>query len=490
MPIVIEARELSKRFFLSHNPAAELKVKVLSLFDGSRRQRVEEFWALKSVSLQIHEGDSVGLVGRNGSGKSTMLKVIAGIHRATSGQLLVARGARVSSMIELGTGFHPELTGQENVLLNTSIHGLSRAEALDVYDEIVAYSGLRHFMDVPIKNYSSGMHMRLGFAIAATMKPDVLLLDEIFAVGDADFQRQCMATLESFQASGKTLVFVSHSSTAVQAMCRRVCLLDHGRLLYDGDVEAGLAEYRRLDLLARQEALGPEPGERALESVKPESSSRLERVETSDPEKAWHRQATGGYWAEEGLWVSEFLKRQGLRPDHYVLDVGCGSLSAAVHLLRYMEPRHYWGFERNMELFVAGAQIELPRAGISVELGHYLSNENFDLSKAPHRFDLAIASSLFRGLPLNTVARAIASVVKSLAPGGRFYATWVDNADPTNFEPIVGKNGVTTYSDREPYHYTFDMLAALARIVGARAERLDDHSHPRGESVMVLTRAT
>jgi ABC-2 type transport system ATP-binding protein/lipopolysaccharide transport system ATP-binding protein len=158
--LVIEARGISKRFFLSHNP--ELKVRVLGLFGGLPRQRVEEFWALKSVSLSIAEGDSVGLIGRNGSGKSTLLKVIAGIHRPSAGQLLVARGARISSMIELGTGFHPELTGEENVMMNTSIHGLSRAEALAVYDDIVAYSGLRHFMDVPIKNYSSGMHMRLG----------------------------------------------------------------------------------------------------------------------------------------------------------------------------------------------------------------------------------------------------------------------------------------------------------------------------------------
>ena len=169
---------------------------MLGLFDGSRRQRVEEFWALRSVSLKVHDGEALGLVGRNGSGKSTFLKVIAGIHQPTSGDLLVARGTRIGSMIELGTGFHPELTGQENVLLNTSIHGLSRDEARDVYDGVVAYSGLRHFMDVPLKNYSSGMTMRLGFAIAATMDPDVLLLDEIFAVGDADFQRQCMATLQ------------------------------------------------------------------------------------------------------------------------------------------------------------------------------------------------------------------------------------------------------------------------------------------------------
>ncbi len=234
MSLVLESRSLSKRFLLRHNPAGELKVRLLGLFDGSRRQRVEEFWALRSISLKIRDGESLGLIGRNGSGKSTLLKLIAGIHRPTTGALLVRDGARISSMIELGTGFHPELTGQENVLLNTSILGLSRAEALEVYDAIVNYSGLRHFMDVPLKNYSSGMHMRLGFAIAANLDPDVLLLDEIFAVGDEDFQKQCVSTIKSFEARGKTIVFVSHSPTSVQAICDRACVLDRGRLVYDG----------------------------------------------------------------------------------------------------------------------------------------------------------------------------------------------------------------------------------------------------------------
>jgi ABC-type polysaccharide/polyol phosphate transport system ATPase subunit/SAM-dependent methyltransferase len=484
LPLVIEARDVSKRFYLSHNP--ELKVRVLGLFGGLPRRRVEEFWALKSVTLSIAEGDSVGLIGRNGSGKSTLLKVIAGIHQPSGGQLLVARGARISSMIELGTGFHPELTGEENVMMNTSIHGLSRAEALDVYDEIVAYSGLRHFMDVPIKNYSSGMHMRLGFAIAANMQPDVLLLDEIFAVGDADFQRQCMATLESFQARGRTLVFVSHSSAAVHAMCTRACLLDHGRLLFDGPVDQGLAEYRRVDLLAPHEALGPEP-ERALEATAA-TRSRLERGETQDPQTAWHRLAAGGKWDEEGRWVYEFLRREGLRPEDHLLEMGCGSLSAARHLLGYMQQGHYWGFERSMELFTAGVQIELPRAGVSSDLGHFLSNEDFDLSGSPYQFDLAISSGLFRQLPLNHVARVIATVVRKLKPGGRFFASWTPNPDPANFAPIEHDDGATTYSDREPYHYPFEMLASLAAVVGARAEPLDDRSHPRGESVMVITR--
>src|SRR4029453_17756468 len=155
------------------------------------RQSVEEFWAVKNVSLEIARGEAVGLIGRNGSGKSTFLKLIAAIHRPTSGRLLVARHARITSMIELGVGFHPELTGRENVFLSCAIHGLSGAEIEAIYESIVEYSGLQHFIDVPIKNYSSGMHMRLGFAIAANLDPDILLLDEIFPVGDPAFQQRC-----------------------------------------------------------------------------------------------------------------------------------------------------------------------------------------------------------------------------------------------------------------------------------------------------------
>src|SRR5260221_1681469 len=236
MPLVLQARQLSKRFVMRQN-AGDLKMRALGLVGGGARARREEFWAVRSISLRIDAGESLALVGRNGSGKSTFLKLVAGIHRPTSGELLVRRGAQVASMIELGTGFHPELTGQENVLMNASIHGLSRPQALAMYDGVVAYSGLQLFMDVPLKTYSSGMQMRLGFAIAAQLQPDVLLLDEIFAVGDEDFQKQCVDTIKGFLASGKTILFVSHSAAAVQTICKRVCVLDRGELRYDGDVD-------------------------------------------------------------------------------------------------------------------------------------------------------------------------------------------------------------------------------------------------------------
>jgi ABC-2 type transport system ATP-binding protein/lipopolysaccharide transport system ATP-binding protein len=246
MDPVIIAENVSKRFTLRHNHAGELKVRFLGLFHRSKRETLEDFWALRGISTTIGHGEAVGVVGRNGSGKSTFLKLVAGLHRPTSGRLLVARGARIGTMIELGVGFHGELTGEENVFLNTSIHGLSRADTEAIYPSIVAYSGLERFMDVPIKNYSSGMHMRLGFAIAANLNPDILLLDEVFAVGDADFQQKCIGTITDFRASGKTFFFVSHSAEAVRKICRRVLVLEHGRLLFDGGVDEGLDFYARL----------------------------------------------------------------------------------------------------------------------------------------------------------------------------------------------------------------------------------------------------
>ena len=246
MTAIIEAQSVSKRFLLRHNASPELKVRALSMLHPRHRETIEEFWALNGVSLTITRGEAVGLIGRNGSGKSTFLKLIAGVHRPTSGRLLVARDVRISSMIELGVGFHPELTGRENIFLSASIHGLSRSRIEHIYEAVVEYSGLAHFIDVPIKNYSSGMHMRLGFAIAANLDPDILLLDEIFAVGDADFQQRCVETLSAFMAAGKTIVFVSHSPAAIRSICRRLCVLNQGQLAFDGEIEEGLAFYTEL----------------------------------------------------------------------------------------------------------------------------------------------------------------------------------------------------------------------------------------------------
>src|SRR3954451_2750630 len=198
----------------------------------SRASRSEEFWALRDVSLEIPRGGTYGLIGHNGSGKSTLLKLIAGIHRPTSGTI-TAHG-RVSAMLELGAGFHLELSGRENVYLNGSILGLTRKQISAAMDEIIDFSGIGDFIDVPVKVYSSGMYVRLGFSIAANLDPELLIIDEIVAVGDEEFQRRCFDRLYELRRKGTTIVFVSHSLALIQTLCDRVAWLEHGQLRAEG----------------------------------------------------------------------------------------------------------------------------------------------------------------------------------------------------------------------------------------------------------------
>ena len=471
---VIEARGVSKQFLLKHDASWELKVRVLNLLRPSRGHSVEEFWAVRDVSLRIERGEAVGLVGRNGSGKSTFLKMIAAIHRPTKGHLLVARGARIASMIELGVGFHPELTGRENVFLNAAIHGLTRTAIERIYESVVSYSGLAHFIDVPIKNYSSGMYMRLGFAIAANLDPDILLLDEIFAVGDADFQQRCTGTLKRFMDGGKTIIFVSHAPGAIRALCQRVCVLEQGQLTFDGSLEPGLAFY---DQQIKQRAEAPAAGTGAAAQDRNEL--------TTVP--VVHGSTVGADWEETGAWQFEFLRSQGLEPQHYVLDVGCGSLATAVHLLQFLDGGHYLGVENNRALLERGWGIELPRQGVDHRRGHYLIDETFDFSEVhASYFDYACATSLFPFVPFNGVARSIASVVQKLKPSGTFYATWYDNPDLSNFDPIARASGIVTYPDHPPYHYPFSLIEQICDAVGATVHRVEV-AHPRAESVLAIS---
>jgi ABC-type polysaccharide/polyol phosphate transport system ATPase subunit len=214
------------------------------VFVARGRPAAREVLALEDVSLTVEQGEAVGLVGRNGSGKSTLLRVVSGIIKPTGGR--VETGGRVASLLELGAGFHPDFTGRENVYLNGSIHGLSRSRVRELMDEIVAFAELEEFIDLPVRTYSSGMYMRLGFAVAAHIEADVLLLDEVFAVGDEEFQRKCFGKIAEFKNRGGTIVFVSHDAQAVERLCERAVLLAHGRVVFDGDTQEGIAAYRRL----------------------------------------------------------------------------------------------------------------------------------------------------------------------------------------------------------------------------------------------------
>ena len=227
MSVAVSFEDVSKRFDLRHERAYTVLESMISMVRPSRRS-TEEFWALRAVSFEIPDGETLGIIGPNGAGKSTALKLMARILEPTSGQVVV-RG-RISPLLELGAGFHPELTGRENVFLNAALFGVSQAEAQDRYDQIVEFSELNDFIDVPLKHYSSGMYMRLGFAVAANIIPDILLVDEILAVGDEAFQRKCLRKIEEFRREGRTIVFVSHSLSTVEDLCSRALWLDHGRV--------------------------------------------------------------------------------------------------------------------------------------------------------------------------------------------------------------------------------------------------------------------
>jgi lipopolysaccharide transport system ATP-binding protein len=200
-----------------------------------------EFWALRDVGFEIPEGEVVGLIGRNGSGKSTLLKILSRIYEPTEGRATI-RG-RVGSLLEVGTGFHPELTGRENIYLNGSIMGMSRREIQRQFDAIVAFSEIERFLDTPVKRYSSGMYVRLAFAVAAHLEPEVLFVDEVLAVGDAAFQKKCLGKMGEVSRGGRTLIFVSHNMAAVRHLCRRVLVLDRGTLAFAGDCEGGIRHY-------------------------------------------------------------------------------------------------------------------------------------------------------------------------------------------------------------------------------------------------------
>jgi lipopolysaccharide transport system ATP-binding protein len=248
---ILSAENLSKVFRISH----DIRERYVSLRDViSRRARSlfkpgergtpasEDFYALRDVSFQVGAGDRVGIIGRNGAGKSTLLKVLSRITEPTSGRIRL-RG-RVASLLEVGTGFHPELTGRENIFLNGAILGMTRVEIRQKFDEIVAFSEVERFLDTPVKRYSSGMYVRLAFAVAAHLEPEILVIDEVLAVGDAQFQKKCLGKMEDVsKQAGRTVLFVSHNMGVVAQLCNRAILIDSGRVVAEGKTSAVIDRY-------------------------------------------------------------------------------------------------------------------------------------------------------------------------------------------------------------------------------------------------------
>jgi len=206
---------------------------------------VEDFWALKDVSFEVKRGDVLGIIGRNGAGKSTLLKVLGRITEPTGGRAVIA--GRVASLLEVGTGFHPELTGRENIFLNGAILGMSRAEIRSKFDEIVDFAGIEQFLDTPVKRYSSGMYVRLAFAVAAHLEPEILIVDEVLAVGDAQFQNKCLGKMSDVAKRGRTVLYVSHQMAAIENLCRTGLLLERGQVKFLGSAREAIAAYSRSD---------------------------------------------------------------------------------------------------------------------------------------------------------------------------------------------------------------------------------------------------
>ena len=287
--VVIRAEGLGKKYVIGHEARNERYVALRDVLARNLRSiarsaqdlvsgrqmvvgdKIEDFWALKGVNFEIKRGEVVGVIGRNGAGKSTLLKVLSRITEPSEGQVTIQ--GRVASLLEVGTGFHPELTGRENIFLNGAILGMGRAEIKRKFDQIVAFAGVERFLDTPVKRYSSGMYVRLAFAVAAHLEPEVLIIDEVLAVGDAEFQRKCLGKMQAVAEEGRTVLFVSHDMGAISQLCTNAYLLDGGKVQNHGDPTVMISEYLRRGELCEEASFEPHVGRPSIYRVSLDQNS-------------------------------------------------------------------------------------------------------------------------------------------------------------------------------------------------------------------------
>lgn len=264
--IVIKAENLGKSYMIGHQ-SNEKYVALRDVITNNAKRwwsrirnpqyhthdNIEEFWALKDIKFEIRRGDRVGIIGRNGAGKSTLLKILSRITEPTTG--LVRIKGRVASLLEVGTGFHPELTGRENIFLNGAILGMTKNEIKSRFDEIVTFAGVEKFLDTPVKRFSSGMFVRLAFAVAAHLEPEILIVDEVLAVGDVGFQKKCLGKMDDVAIGGRTILFVSHNMAQINRLCDRVLLIENGKIRRDGDVNTVIQEYLQSTITSKNSNL-------------------------------------------------------------------------------------------------------------------------------------------------------------------------------------------------------------------------------------------
>ena len=239
--LAIKIDNVSKKFSLGATPNLTFREAIAGLFQFSGGKEQSEFWALKDISFKAYRNEVIGIIGRNGAGKSTLLKILSRITKPTNGRVEIT--GRMTSLLEVGTGFHPELTGRENIFLNGAILGMNRNEIRSKLNEIIDYSGVKEFINTPVKHYSSGMKVRLAFSVAAHLDAEVMIIDEVLAVGDVEFQKKCLGTMEQVAGSGKTVLFVSHNMGAVSQLCNRALIMEQGKIDYDGYVQEAVNRY-------------------------------------------------------------------------------------------------------------------------------------------------------------------------------------------------------------------------------------------------------
>lgn len=239
--ITVKVDNISKCYQIGDTSSGSLRETIAGVFSKKKNKKIEDFWALKDISFEVKRGETIGIIGKNGAGKSTLLKVLSRITEPTKGKIEI--DGRVSSLLEVGTGFHPELTGRENVFLNGTILGMSRAEVKTKFDEIVEFSGVERFLNTPVKRYSSGMKVRLAFAVAAHLEPEILIIDEVLAVGDAEFQKKCLGKMEDVAGQGRTILFVSHNMNAVRQLCSKGLFLSQGEVVDSGEINSVIDLY-------------------------------------------------------------------------------------------------------------------------------------------------------------------------------------------------------------------------------------------------------
>ena len=333
-PLAVDLQGVGKRFMRHTDRRNSIKERIVR----GRARNPEDFWAVRDLTLQIPKGSVYGLIGHNGSGKSTLLKMIGGIYRPTTGT--ITTDGRVAALIELGAGFHPDMTGRENIGLNGSILGLSRKEIAAITDEIIDFSGLGDFIDDPVKHYSSGMYVRLGFSVAVHMKPDVLLVDEVLAVGDEEFQRKCFDHLYALRRSGRTIVVVSHGLGQLEGLCDEIAWLERGSMMQHGPAVETIAAYLRkvnADEAARNPMVSAVRGQDETSMRAGDQSVRITSAEIVGSEGELLTHATTG--EKFGIRLGVSAEGEVLGPNiRIALQHDSGTLVT-------MLSNHRWGFD-------------------------------------------------------------------------------------------------------------------------------------------------